>query len=133
MPKSIKISPRHGLNPSISVCFFCGEDKSEIVLAGKVDRADTAMPMRMIFDYEPCDKCKEKMANGITLIGVSTKPLTDNRPEIQNGLYPTGNWCVVSEDFSRRFFQEDVLISVLEKRKCFVDDELLTQLVNRAE
>lgn len=37
MSNSIRLSPKHGLNPSISVCFFCGEDKNEIILPGKLE------------------------------------------------------------------------------------------------
>ena len=61
MSKSIKISPKHGLNPSISTCFWCGKDKNEIILAGRI-KDDAEMPMHAVFDYEPCVECKDNMA-----------------------------------------------------------------------
>lgn len=33
---SIKISPKHGVNPTIPVCFFCGKPKNEIALMGRM-------------------------------------------------------------------------------------------------
>lgn len=69
---SIKLSPKHGLNPTIATCFFCGKDKNELILAGKINRNDDEMPMHTIINYEPCDECKAKMNKGITLIAAAT-------------------------------------------------------------
>lgn len=33
---SIKLSSKHGVNPTIPVCFFCGEEKNEIALLGRI-------------------------------------------------------------------------------------------------
>ena len=33
--KNIKISPKHGLNPLIPKCFFCGKEKNEIAILGR--------------------------------------------------------------------------------------------------
>lgn len=62
--KSIKISPKYGVNPTIPVCFFCGEEKQEIALLGKL-KGDVEAPHRMCLDYEPCEKCKQIFAQGI--------------------------------------------------------------------
>ena len=35
---SIKLSPKHGLNPTIATCFYCGKDKNELILAGKINK-----------------------------------------------------------------------------------------------
>lgn len=32
----IEISPKHGLNPTIPVCFWCGKEKNEIALLGRI-------------------------------------------------------------------------------------------------
>lgn len=132
MSKSIKISPKHGLNPSISTCFWCGKDKNEIILAGRI-KDDAEMPMHAVFDYEPCDECKENMAKGIALIGASETPLPDNRPEIQKGVYPTGTWCVVTDDFIKRNIEPDMAETVLEKRKCFVPDDFVKEIIEASK
>ena len=105
---SIKLSPKHGLNPTIPVCFFCGEPKNEIVLCGKINRKDTEAPRNMVIDYEPCDKCKEQWDKGIPLIECVTEPI-DGRPPIQvceDGLelYPTGCFAVVTLEGALRAF-----------------------------
>ena len=60
----ILLSPKHGLNPTIPICFWCGEEKNEIALMGRIGDArkgeDFEAPMHAVLDYEPCDKCREK-------------------------------------------------------------------------
>lgn len=70
MPKDIKISPKFGLNPTIPKCFYCGEDKNELIIVGRLPD-DQEAPKNAVWDKEPCDKCKGFMDVGIILI--STK------------------------------------------------------------
>ena len=51
---SIKLSPNHGLNPTIPVCFWCGKEKNEVALMGKMDKQDSAAPKHLVVDYPPC-------------------------------------------------------------------------------
>lgn len=74
MAKSIPLSPKHGVNPCIPICFFCGKEKNEIALLGKL-KNDAEASRSALFDYEPCDKCKELMSQGITMIGVTSQPI----------------------------------------------------------
>ena len=39
MSKSIRLSPAHGVNPTIPICFWCGNEKNEIALMGKLPSA----------------------------------------------------------------------------------------------
>lgn len=119
MSRGIELSPKHGLNPTIPVCFFCGEDKNEIALMGRVRERDTKtgkakrgsdveMPMKMVLDYEPCEKCREKFSAGVLLIGVTTHA-PDGRPPLQQQkdgtcLYPTGGHAVMTPDGVQRCF-----------------------------
>ena len=96
---SIKISEKHGVNPSTDCCFFCGEPK-DIILFGRL-KNDAQAPSRVITNYEPCDKCKEKMAQGVTLIEASETPLYDNQPALsvkdEKIIYPTNKFVVLAE------------------------------------
>lgn len=66
--RSITLSPEHGLNPTIPVCFWCGKDKNEVALLGRIGgREDRAAPNRMVLDYEPCEDCRRGMARGFTI------------------------------------------------------------------
>lgn len=56
--KTIKFSPKHGLNPTIPVCFFCGQQKNEIAFMGRL-AGDAEAPRNLILDYEPCDHCSD--------------------------------------------------------------------------
>lgn len=97
---SIRISEKHGLNPSMDICFFCGEAKG-IALFGKM-KGDKEAPRNVLLNYEPCDKCKEAMAQGTTIIEVVTED-NGNMP-IQDGIYPTGRWCVVRKQAAMNLF-----------------------------
>lgn len=66
--RSIPLSPEHGLNPTIPVCFWCGKDKNEIALLGRIGgKEDREAPARMVLDYEPCEDCRRGMARGFTI------------------------------------------------------------------
>ena len=119
--KKIPISPEHGLNPSISVCFFCGKDKGLVVL-GKL-KGDAKAPQRAIFDYKPCEECAEKMKQGVTVIEVTT---VDNKmAPIQKGAWPTGRWCVISKDAAERLFKDTTHSTML------LEDVLYKELVKK--
>lgn len=127
--KSIRISPKYGVNPTIPICFFCGEEKHEIALLGKIGKGteDLEAPHYALLDYEPCDECLKKMATGITLVEVSNTPVSANQPPIIENAYPTGNWWVVDEDFVRSNIQPvELAEQVILHRKCLVDAGAIT-------
>ena len=114
MSKSIKLSPQHGLNPTIPVCFFCGKDKNEIVLLGKINREDDEAPMKMIVDFEPCEECKKKFAEGVLLIEVTQSPEYIGMPIAENA-YPTGRYVVVKPEALNGDFKAGCKALVLKK------------------
>ena len=127
---SISLSKKYGLNPTIPICFWCGEDRNEIALLGKIGgrNEDLEAPMKCIIDYEPCDCCKEKRKLGVTLIEVTEDSPGFNLPEIQNGIYPTGRWCVIRDEVANRMFG-----GYLEGQKMlFVDHEIYTMITRGA-
>jgi hypothetical protein len=63
MKNDIKLHKEHGLNPTIPICVFCGEDKNEIALLGADYKGEA--PMHMAIDNEPCEECQEKLDGGI--------------------------------------------------------------------
>ena len=97
---SIKLSEKYGVNPTIPVCFFCGEEKNEVALLGKITDKQTKeeieAPMRMVIDYEPCDKCKEQWSKGVAIIEVTHTDL--GRPEIAPNAQPTGRIVVLKPE-----------------------------------
>ena len=71
MSKNIRLSKKYGVNPTIPVCFWCGKEKNEIVLLGKLLN-DIEAPRNMWIpgDYEHCESCKELWNKGIKIIEV---------------------------------------------------------------
>ena len=92
-------------------------------------KGDAEAPMSCVMDYEPCDKCKEQMSQGVTLIEVSEAQPTDGRPPLtaQNGtvVYPLGGYAVIkAEAFSQMTNQQWEA-----GQKCFVDSEVMKNIV----
>ena len=102
MSNDIRLSPKHGLNPTIPICAFCGKQKNEIALMGRIGDGrkgeDFEAPRNVILDYEPCDECKAQWEQGVAIIEVSRYPVTEGQPPIAQGAYPTGRVAVVKEE-----------------------------------
>lgn len=127
--KGIRISPKYGVNPTIPICFFCGKEKNEVALLGRIGKGteDLEAPHYALLDYEPCEECLKKMATGITLVEVTTTPNSENQPSIAKDAYPTENWWIVDEDFVRSNIQPPELAEqVILHRKCLVDAGAIT-------
>lgn len=97
MSKGIKVSPKHGVNPTLGICAFCGKETGEIALLGKLP-GDAEAPRQMVLSYEPCEECKKQWAQGVAIIEVSQYPIADGQPQIAQGAYPTGRVVVVKEE-----------------------------------
>lgn len=93
------ISQKHGVNPSIPVCFWCGKDKNEIILFGEL-KNDAEAPMKTVVDYEPCDECKANFARGVTVIEAEPTPVKEGFPSLNKsiGTYPTGRFLVLKPE-----------------------------------
>lgn len=127
MSKSIRLSKRHGVNPTICTCFFCSKEKNEIALLGHL-KGDAEAPMHAVLDYEPCDECKANMDLGVTLIGAMEHPNTDGQPPMPNGAYPTGAWMVLSEQGALYIFKPKVIDDVLSAKRVCVPPEFIENL-----
>lgn len=119
----ITLSPQHGVNPCIPKCFFCGRDKNEILLLGRLP-GDAEAPRGAVFNCEPCDKCAQHMRDGIILI--SCDP--DRSPNMQEP-WRTGGYAVVKEEAIRRMVDPPELCeTICRKRAAFIDDATWTAL-----
>lgn len=105
------------------ICFWCGQEKNEIALLGKL-KYDAEAPRNCIIDYKPCDKCKANMDLGCTVIEVTTTPNERTDKEIQEGLYPTGSFSVLKPEAFKRIFNSDA-------KMCFLDREVYQKLFKK--
>lgn len=110
----MRISKKHGLNPTIPLCPYCGESKNEIILTGyegekwakRNGHSDGQMPMhvRVEGDITPCDECKKK---GIAVAEVESD---DDRTL-------TGRLWVIREEAIREILKDSPMLpSVLRER-----------------
>lgn len=109
MSRGITFSPNHGVNPMIPICVWCGEEKNEIALLGKLP-GDAEAPRSAVIDFEPCDTCAEHMAMGVIVIEVTEKQV-GNLPPFKAAaspgpVYLTGRWSVVSDKGAHRMFDQ---------------------------
>lgn len=82
MSNSIPLHPKFGLNPTMLVCFYCGETTGELALLGNKYKGEA--PKYMCNSIKPCDKCKEKYKDHLLVVEVA--------PDNQE---PTGRWVAL--------------------------------------
>lgn len=128
MSKSIRISPKHGLNPSITTCFFCGKDTG-VALLGRM-KDDAEAPHHIIVDYEPCDDCKAIMAQGITLLEATNTPPAPDMPPVQKNTWLTGRYMVIREPAFRNIINDPELAeNIIKAGKAFIDPQTFEALM----
>lgn len=113
---SIKLSPKHGVNPTMGRCMWCGEPTNEIAMLGKL-KGDKEAPRYSVLSYEPCDKCKEIWKQGVALIECTPNEFEDGRPPFTKdsdgvAVYPTGHLFVIRPE----------PVSTLFNRECKAGD-----------
>jgi hypothetical protein len=136
MGNNIRISKKHGLNPTLLTCFWCGEETGEIALLGKIDKEDSAAPMRCVLNYEPCEKCKKLFSQGIHVIGCTEERPSNGLPPISRtgdaDMYPTGAYVVVSRDYIKRVFAQQgnsFVDRVLKCGKLLAEDVVVKEII----
>ena len=116
MAKNIKISPKHGVNPTIPICAWCGEQKNEIALLGHIgDKRkgeDLEAPRTCILDYEPCEKCAEMWSLGVAVLEATTQRPKPYRPPMKQDkgvdIYPTLRAVVLKPASASALFQQEM-------------------------
>jgi hypothetical protein len=111
---SIRLHPKHGVNPTMGVCAWCGQPDGSVALLGAAYHGEA--PRYMVVSDEPCDSCKSHMAKGITFIEA-------RESTVGRGPQRTGRWCVLTEDAVRRLVREPLLAHVLKHRKALLEPE----------
>lgn len=124
----IRLSPKHGLNPSLSPCHICGAEKNEIIIAGKITipanrpggpAVDAEAPKAAIWNNTPCDTCIELMKQGVILIEV----LNDEQPEDGNP-FRTGRQLVVKDAAILKIVNPtDLAANIIRARMAYVPVE----------
>ena len=110
MSGSIRLSEKHGVNPSMGLCFFCGQENGEIILPGKM-KGDVKAPRQAVWNYDPCDECKKLMGMGVMVIEVRAGSDPENP-------YRTGRLTVIKVGAAQR-----IGINTEKNRAVFMEEE----------
>lgn len=86
---SIKLSPKHGVNPSVLHCFICGKEIG-LALLGKL-KNDAEAPHDISNPSELCDDCKKALEEGKFILEV------ENNSE-KNNPKRTGRYVCIKKD-----------------------------------
>lgn len=121
---SIKLSKRHGLQPVIPLCFYCGKEKNQIVLLGaagdklakSLGHEDGAMPMKAFLpgDLEPCDDCIKR---GDICVAIAAMDMS-----------LVGAGYAKEEDIKEVIADKELLSAILKKRVMVVDQQAADKL-----
>lgn len=132
MSGSIKISKKHGLNPCIPICVFCGKEKNELALLGRL-KDDAKAPMSAVIDMEPCNECKENWSKGVPLIRVTKKKPENGMPPLQkdgnDGIWPTAQYMVVTEECAESMFD----LETKKGQPVLLEDVVFDKILKSAE
>ena len=122
----MRLSNKHGLNPTIPLCPYCGKPKNEIMLTGyegekwakRNGHPDGQMPMYVLVegDIQPCDDCKKKGIAVVEVKGDADKELTGRR------------WLIKEEAIKKILADDPMLSSVLQKRIMLIPAEIAQNL-----
>ena len=115
---------RNKLGLAITKCFYCGNDKNQIIMNTHLTEKAAEEVEKMhgkVVDMEPCDECKKYM--GLGIICISCK---NDDPE-----YRTGGWAVISEDGFKKLgnaMDKELYEQILKQRFCMIQDEVWDRL-----
>lgn len=102
MSNNIKLSEKHGVNPSMDICFYCGE-VTGIALMGKLP-GDKEAPRHCCTSVEPCDKCKEKYKDYVLIVEMPN----EEKPT------PTGRWFALKKEALQPEFRNSPVAFMLD-------------------
>lgn len=119
----IRLSPKYGLNPAIPKCYYCLNDKNEIVIPGlmrgKAGYGEVEAPKGAVWDKNPCDACAKWMQKGCIFISIRDGETKSDNP------HRTGNWSVISDAGVERLGEalpRKLVQGILDARVAFIED-----------
>ena len=132
----MRLHRKHGLNPTMTTCYYCNEP-SEIILVGAdvkqfkdagLASEDGEMQRNIgVLNGRPCPKCESLMEQGVIMISIRDGQDADiDRANEQHKLpnpYRTGGWVVVRDEFITRLIKDvELRDSILKNRVVFIPD-----------
>jgi hypothetical protein len=117
---TLRLSEKHGVNPALDLCYFCGEAKG-VVMFGRM-KGDAPAPHGVVLDKQPCDECAAHMKAGVILIEVKEGEEGENPHRL-------GGFAVLKDDAINRIVQPPELAAqILKQRVAFVPHDAWVML-----
>lgn len=114
MSDSIRLSKKHGVNPSITHCKCCGKDIG-IAMFGYL-KGDAEAPRDVYMGL--CDDCQKVVdANGLMIIEVRDG-------ESGNNPYRTGRLVGITKEAKERMFKD------INSPICYMEQSMFSQIFN---
>ena len=115
----IRVSRKHGLNPSLDLCFWCGEARG-LVLWGQLGGVQDKEALKsVVTDKTPCPQCQEWMSQGVMFLSVKDGEVASDNP------YRTGRLCVIKDSAVENMPIDATLkAQILKARFAFVEDSV---------
>ena len=114
---SIKLSPKHGVNPSVTRCVCCGKDYG-VALLGKL-KGDAEAPRDVAMGL--CDDCQKVIdQKGLMVIEVRDGESGKNP-------YRTGRIVGISKEAKERMFKD------IDSPICYMEQSLFSQVFGGVE
>lgn len=116
----------------LPTCYYC-----DLPFDHAFDETVTPETQRLFIGYQPCDKCKESIAKGFLVMGVSETETFPNQPFIaeKNGvkLYPTQNIIVLSNEAKQLLKENDPNLAHItdETPGAYMPDQFVKELINQ--
>lgn len=101
--KGIIFSPKHGLNPTMFKCYACGGETNVMALCGKINENDDEIPKYSIHPNVFCDKCKDVMKQGGSIIVEVTEEDREHPDK-----YRTGRMVGIKKEAAEHIFKNRV-------------------------
>lgn len=115
--EGIKLSPKHGVNPSVTHCEICGKEIG-VVLFGRL-KDDKEAPRDIAMGL--CDDCQKVIdAEGLIIIEVKDGE-TGKNP------YRTGRITGISKDAKERIFKD------INSPVCYMEQSMFNQMFGNIE
>ena len=92
--------------------------------------AEAPMTTWVSGDYEPCEKCREKMNKGIVIAKAQTKPLAEGQLPY-HGAYPTGEFLVLTEKGINDLLEEEFAEAAIKNRMIFAEQDVYSEILRK--
>lgn len=123
MNDSIRLSKKHGVNPSLLRCFVCGKEFG-IAMLGELPNDEEAP--KAIIDGEMCDNCKKKIKDGYVAMVEASNIHPDTKTINMKDVKLAGRSVFVRKEM----FGDRIDTS---KGVMFCDKEIMDNLLSKAK